>query len=75
MRKVELFIETIIFQSRWMLAPFYLGLALSLCCCSIISSGARRLRAQDRRSRAESDVILGVLSLIDLAFTGNLMSS
>ena len=30
MRKIELFIETIIFQSRWTLAPFYLGLALSL---------------------------------------------
>ena len=30
MRKVELLIESIIFQSRWLLAPFYLGLALSL---------------------------------------------
>ena len=30
MRKIELLIEAIIFQSRWTLAPFYLGLALSL---------------------------------------------
>ncbi len=30
MRRIETIIETIIFQSRWILAPFYLGLALSL---------------------------------------------
>jgi uncharacterized membrane protein YqhA len=30
MRKVELIIEAIIFQSRWLLAPFYLGLAFCL---------------------------------------------
>ena len=30
MRKIELLIESIIFQSRWLLAPFYLGLAFCL---------------------------------------------
>jgi len=29
-RHIERFIETAIFASRWVLAPFYLGLALSL---------------------------------------------
>ncbi len=30
MHRIELIIERIIFQSRWALAPFYLGLVLSL---------------------------------------------
>lgn len=30
MRNIELVIEAIIFQARWILAPFYIGLALCL---------------------------------------------
>ena len=30
MRRIELIIETVIFQTRWILAPFYLGLAFCL---------------------------------------------
>ena len=30
MRRIELIIETMIFQTRWILAPFYLGLAFCL---------------------------------------------
>jgi uncharacterized protein (TIGR00645 family) len=73
MRKIELLIETIIFQSRWALAPFYLGLALSLLLLLyhfLVQLAAFVLKIP---FAAESDVILGVLSLIDLAFTGNLI--
>jgi uncharacterized protein (TIGR00645 family) len=73
MRRVELMIESIIFQSRWILAPFYLGLALSL--LLMLAQFAKEFfdfvlkipRAH------ESDVILGVLGLIDLTFTANLV--
>jgi uncharacterized protein (TIGR00645 family) len=73
MRKIELFIETIIFQSRWALAPFYLGLALSL--LLLLYHFLAQLFAFVLKVpfASESDVILGVLSLIDLAFTGNLV--
>jgi uncharacterized protein (TIGR00645 family) len=73
MRKIELFIETIIFQSRWILAPFYLGLALSLLlmlaqfCKEFYDFVTKIQRAH------ESDVILGVLGLVDLTFTANLV--
>ena len=30
LKRAEGFLESIIFASRWLLAPFYLGLALSL---------------------------------------------
>ena len=73
MRKIELFIETIIFQSRWALAPFYLGLALSLLLLLyhfIAQLAAFVIKVPFAK---ESDVILGVLGLIDLSFTGNLI--
>src|SRR5262245_7828971 len=73
MRKVELFIETIIFHSRWLLAPFYLGLVLSLLLLLyhfVVELVAFIVKVPFAK---ESDVILGVLSLIDLTFTGNLV--
>ncbi len=73
MRKVELIIETIIFQSRWVLAPFYLGLVLSLVLLLfhfLVQLAAFVIKVP---IAPESDVILGVLSLIDLAFTANLI--
>ncbi len=30
MKKIEALLEKVIFASRWILAPFYLGLSLSL---------------------------------------------
>jgi uncharacterized protein (TIGR00645 family) len=73
MRRIELFIETIIFQSRWILAPFYLGLALSLLLmlaqfCKEFYEFLAKIQGAK-----ESDVILGVLGLIDLTFTANLV--
>ncbi len=73
MRRIELLIEGIIFQSRWILAPFYLGLALSLLLLLyhfIVQLGEFVLKIPHA---TESDVILGVLGLIDLSFTGNLI--
>ena len=73
MPKFERVVETILFQSRWLLAPFYLGLV----CCLLLMlfHFARELIHFVARIPAagESDVILGVLSLIDLTFTANLV--
>jgi uncharacterized protein (TIGR00645 family) len=73
MRRIELIIETILFQSRWALAPFYLGLALSL--LLLLYHFLAQLVAFVIKIpfATESDVILAVLGLIDLAFTGNLI--
>jgi uncharacterized protein (TIGR00645 family) len=73
MRKIELFIEAVIFQSRWILAPFYLGLAFSL--LLLLYHFLAQLFAFVLKVpfANEADVILGVLGLIDLAFTGNLV--
>ena len=73
MRKVELVIEAIIFQSRWLLAPFYLGLAFCLLLL-LYHFGVQVYEFVLRIPHAsETDVILGLLSLIDVVFTGNLV--
>src|SRR5215813_9816968 len=73
MRKVELVIEAIIFQSRWLLAPFYLGLAFCLLLL-LYHFGVQVYEFVLRIPHSsETDVILGLLSLIDVVFTGNLV--
>ena len=73
MRKVERLIEAILFQSRWLLAPFYLGLAFCLLLL-LYHFGLQVYEFVLRIPHAtETDVILGLLSLIDVVFTGNLV--
>jgi len=73
MLKFERIIEAILFQSRWMLAPFYLGLAF--CLVLMLFHFMRELLhfVVKVPAATESDVILGVLALIDLTFTANLV--
>ncbi len=73
MPRFERIIEAILFQSRWALAPFYLGLAFCLV-LMLFHFGRELLHFVIKIPTAtESDVILGVLSLIDLTFTANLV--
>jgi uncharacterized protein (TIGR00645 family) len=73
MPKLERVIETVLFQSRWALAPLYLGLAL--CLLLMLFHFSRELFhfIVTIPGATESDVVLGVLSLIDLVFTANLV--
>jgi uncharacterized protein (TIGR00645 family) len=65
--------EAAIFASRWLLAPFYLGLALSLFVL-LIKFGAEFVHiATHAFDSTESQVILGILALVDLALTGSLV--
>jgi uncharacterized protein (TIGR00645 family) len=73
MPRFERLIEGILYQSRWTLAPFYLGLAF--CLVLMLVHFFRELAhfVVKIPNATESDVILGVLSLIDLTFTANLV--
>ena len=62
-----------IFASRWILAPFYLGLAFSLFIL-LIKFGFELFHiAVHAFDSTESQVILGILALVDLALTGSLL--
>lgn len=71
--KAELFLENAIFASRWLLAPFYLGLALSIVVVLITFMAEFFHLAAHAFTATESDVILGVLALVDLALMGSLL--
>ena len=73
---VEKLIEGILFQSRWLLAPFYLGLVLSLVLllAAFLGELVHALpQALDITHVDPEKVILAVLGLIDLSLAGNLV--
>jgi len=73
MRPVKRAIESVIFSSRWLLLPFYLGLVISLVVLMIKFGRNLFDFVVDVRSQSEADVITGALGLVDLALTGNLI--
>jgi uncharacterized protein (TIGR00645 family) len=72
MRRLELIFEHFIFHSRWLLAPFYVGLIVALFVL-LIHFFHQLIIFVPKVAAGEDEVILGVLNLIDLVFTGNLI--
>ncbi len=72
-RKGERQFEGALFASRWLLAPFYAGLAFALVILLIKFVGELGHLAVITFKATESDIILGVLSLVDLTLTGSLL--
>jgi uncharacterized protein (TIGR00645 family) len=73
LNRVERGLEAAIFNSRWLMAPFYVGLVVSL---AVLMLKFIRLLYEfviHAWGASESDIILGVLSLIDVSLTGNLV--
>jgi uncharacterized protein (TIGR00645 family) len=73
LKTIEDWLESMLFASRWLLAPLYLGLALSLIVLLIKFVGELVHMAGHAFTATESEVILGVLSLVDLCLTGSLI--
>ncbi len=73
LKTTEHWLESVLFASRWLLAPFYLGLALSLIVLLIKFVAELGHIAAHAFTATESEVILGVLALVDLALTGSLI--
>ena len=84
MKRVETILEKVIFQSRWLMAPFYLGLSLALVLLMItfvrelahevpaVISGYHVVDGKTVRIK-DADVILLTLTLIDMSLAGNLL--
>lgn len=73
LKTIEHWLESALFSSRWLLAPFYLGLALSLIVLLIKFVAELGHIAAHAFTATESEVILGVLALVDLSLTGSLI--
>lgn len=69
----ERILERGLFASRWLMAPFYVGLVVGLVVL-LLKFGQELLHFIERVFVAtESETILGILSLIDLSLTANLV--
>lgn len=66
-------IEKFLFASRWLMAPFYIGLVVAL--ALLVVTFVRELvhLVTHIPSAKESDVILGILTLVDLSLAANLV--
>jgi uncharacterized protein (TIGR00645 family) len=72
---IERVLEAGLFGARWLMAPFYVGLALSLAVLAVIF--AREFAVEVPKLIIEGggaeDAILLVLTLIDMSLAGNLL--
>ncbi len=73
MRQLELFIEKILFASRWLLAPIYLGLSLAVLALGVKFFQELYHISHELIAMKEADLILMTLSLIDMALVGALI--
>jgi uncharacterized protein (TIGR00645 family) len=73
LKPIERGLESVLFNSRWLMAPFYLGLVVSLAVLLFKFMLMLWEFILHVPSAKESDIILGVLSMIDVSLTGNLI--
>ena len=66
-------IEKLLFACRWLLAPMYLGLSLALLALSVKFFQEVVHSLAGIFTLAESDLVLSVLSLIDIVLVGSLI--
>jgi uncharacterized protein (TIGR00645 family) len=71
--RIEAGIERAIFAGRWLMAPFYIGLMLGLAALMVVFVRDLAAFMVKVPTAKEADVILGVLTLIDLSLAANLV--
>jgi uncharacterized protein (TIGR00645 family) len=70
---IERFIERLLYASRWLLAPLYLGLALGLIALGVKFFQEAFHAIIGAIAMPEQDLVLIVLALIDLTLVGSLI--
>jgi uncharacterized protein (TIGR00645 family) len=72
---MERIVETLMVRARWLLAPIYLGLSLALIALAItfFREVIHLFEVVFSRELQEADVVLIVLSLIDISLVGGLL--
>ncbi|HEX9627038.1 MAG TPA: TIGR00645 family protein [Acidiferrobacterales bacterium] len=73
MKRLEHALEVLVFNSRWLLAPFYLGLVLGIVILLIKFTQEFLHIVPHVLSGTESEIILAILTLVDMSLVGNLL--
>lgn len=73
MKLIETLLENVIFNSRWLLAPFYIGLVIGIGML-LVKFGQELIHVLPNiMTASESEVVLAVLALVDLSLVANLL--
>jgi uncharacterized protein (TIGR00645 family) len=70
---VERTLELWLFRSRWLMAPFYVGLVVALAALLYVFAAEAWRELAHLQGMSPEQAILMVLSLIDLSLAGNLL--
>lgn len=73
MKKIEHFLELVMFNSRWLLAPFYLGLVVAIAMLLVKFLQEFLHIVPNLLTSTESDVVLAVLTIVDMSLVANLL--
>lgn len=73
MKRVEHFLEVLIFNSRWLLAPFYLGLMICMLILLVKFFQEFIHIVPHTLDSSESDIVLAILTLVDMSLVANLL--
>lgn len=73
MKKIENGLELLMFNSRWLLAPFYIGLVVSILLILIKFTQEFLLVVSKLFTATQSELILAVLTLVDMSLVANLL--
>ena len=73
LKRVENGLESVLFNSRWLMAPFYLGLVVCLAVMLFKFFANLWEFILHAPVATEADIILGALALIDVSLVGNLI--
>ena len=73
MKAIENLLEILIFNSRWLLAPFYLGLVAGIFMLLVKFMQELIHVIPNLFTSSESEVVLAVLALVDLSLVANLL--
>lgn len=73
LKKVEFLLEKAIFNSRWLIAPFYVGLVIAIVLLFVKFLQELWHMTTHVFVAAEADVIVGILALVDMSLVANLL--
>ena len=71
--KIEELLESTIFMSRWLLAPFYLGLVISIALLFVKFAQELWYMFTHIWTSSEADAIIEILAMVDMALVGSLL--
>jgi uncharacterized protein (TIGR00645 family) len=71
--RAEIWLETILFTGRWLMAPVYIGLLVLLACIVVKFAEELVHTVPEVLHMQERDLVMFALSLVDLALLGNLV--